>query len=250
MERDELLRERTEELQAEARRRLGAPPSPDDLLAYQEGRLAAADRLRVEEGVAAFPEAAGLLRDLARFPDVRPDPGVAVPPDAEVDARWRDFRERRHGARPEATTRPHPAGRWLRLAAVIVASAGLGLLAGIFLVPERARINLALASLSPAGEEGSRGPGERLRIPASAGGVLLSLGYAPGGAGAPPFELTIRSAEGGIVWSRGGLTPSPGGPFLVDLPADLFEDGRYRLELAVPGAGAPAAVYDLHVEVE
>lgn len=294
MERDERLQERIEGMQAEARERLGAPPSPEEILAYLEQRLAAPERLRVEEGVAAFPEAARLLRDLARFPDVRPDPGVAVPSEGQVDARWQEFRERRRAARRDGGTREggpelpggmpasggepvagrpgtattthrsafaqrRPAtgadaergraGHWLRLAALVVVSAGLGLLAGLLLAPEGGRINLALASLTPEDEGATRGAETVLRVPESAEGVLLSLGYA-GAARQAEYALTIRNAAGEEVWRRRGLTPAAGGSFLVALPADRLGPGRYRLELSAPGEAVPAAVYTLRIEVE
>ncbi len=295
MERDERLQERIEGMQAEARQRLGAPPTPEEILAYLEHRLAAAKRLRVEEGVAAFPEAARLLRDLARFPDVRPDPGVALPSQSRVDARWQAFRERRRGARldpqsssggteplggaaatgglkpgkpsgvqtaaplPGATPDPVLAAdsrshhtralRWLRLAALITVTAGLGLLVGLLVAPEGGRINLALASLTPVGDSASRGEATVVRLPESAEGVLLSLGYAAA-APHPEYTLAIRDERGDAVWQRRGLRPATGGSFLVVLPAGILEPGRYELELSVPGETVPAAAYALRLEAE
>lgn len=103
MERDDQeLRERIRAVQAEAGERLAAEPSPEQILAYHEGRLDPADRVAVEEGIAANPEAARLLRDLARFPEVKADPGVFVPSDEEVEAGWRAFQKARGG--PTAST--------------------------------------------------------------------------------------------------------------------------------------------------
>ena len=76
------------------RRELARPPSPDELVAYREGRLNPAERERVEQALGAFPEAARALRDIAAFPAVEPaDPADRLSQE-DVDARWEAFRRR------------------------------------------------------------------------------------------------------------------------------------------------------------
>ncbi len=275
MDRDEQeLRGRVRPLQAEARERLGAPPSPERLLAYHEGRLGTAERLEVEEGIAAFPEAGRLLLDLARFPAVEPAPEVEVPSDDEIAARWREFRAARRGVaagrdlehrplapvtplprRPESE-RPKPAQGYPRRWPVVLAAAAAALLAiglAYFLgtrgAGPEARTNLAFAALAPAGEGEGRGSAEvELQVPPSADGVLLSLGY-----GSPldsPVSLTVHDPRGRTVLRRDGLELGTGGTFLIDLPRQLLTPGVYRLEISAPGQPEPLAVYTVELTFE
>lgn len=250
MERDEQLRERIEELGAEARERLGAPPSPEQILAYHEGRLGPDERLAVEEGLAAFPDAARLLRDLVRFPDLEPAAGDAEPPDDEIDARWQEFRARRQptaGARRTASSTPRAVWSWLRLAAVAVLAAGLGYAVGSWSRAPESRVNLASAALMPVGSDTARGgEAEEVRLAEAAEGLVLSLYYPQ----APPaaYRLTVHRKDGDAVLERGGLAPPADDWFLVDLPPQGLTPGRYRIELTAPGA-APV-VYELRLSIE
>lgn len=275
MERDDQeLRERVLPLQAEARERLGAPPSPELLLAYHEGRLGTAERLEVEEGIAAFPEAGRLLLDLARFPAVEPAPGVEVPSDDEIAARWREFRAARRGTaagrdlerRPLApvtqlprrpgSEQPEPASRsarrwpvFLAAAAAVIVALGLAYLLGTRAAGPEARANLAFAALAPEGEGEGRGSAEvELHVPPSADGVLLSLGY-----GSPlegPVSLTVHNPRGRTVLRRDGLELGTGGTFLIDLPRQLLTPGVHRLEISAPGQPEPLAVYTVELTFE
>ncbi|HSS50120.1 MAG TPA: hypothetical protein VLX28_14375, partial [Thermoanaerobaculia bacterium] len=75
----------------------GEPPSPEELLAYRDGRLEPEERLRMEARIAVYPDAARALADLAAFPDVAPAPGTPELSDLsedEIGARWQAFRQR------------------------------------------------------------------------------------------------------------------------------------------------------------
>jgi hypothetical protein len=279
VERDEHeLLERVRPLQAEARERLAAPPSPEEILAYHEGRLDPAARLAVEEGIAAFPESGRLLRDLARFPEVEPDAGVAVPSDDEIDARWRQFQAARRrpagsaaGGRAAVAPAEDPPAprlapitplpirrepsridaprrrRWpvaLALAATLLLGLGLGYLLAPRETRPAGRVNLALAALAPQSEMTSRGAeATDLEVPAAADGVLLSIGY--GGSARPLYTLSVHDPRGRRILHRGDLAPDDSGTFLVELPRELLTPGRYRLELTASGEAEPLAVYDL-----
>jgi len=67
-------------------------PSAEELLAYRDGVLDGEERTRLEVRIAAFPDAARALEDLAAFPDVVPAPGVEPPSEEEIDRGWRSFR--------------------------------------------------------------------------------------------------------------------------------------------------------------
>lgn len=99
MDDDQRFREALREQAEQTRRRLVAPPTPDEVLAYVERRLAGAERERVADGIAAFPEATRLARDLARFPaveaDGEPEGGRGI--EAEAAAAWGVVRARLEG---------------------------------------------------------------------------------------------------------------------------------------------------------
>ncbi len=99
----------------------GAPsgePEPEELLDYLEGRLPPADEARVARQLAASPEAARALLDLA---DLEAAGAAAGTQPAELAARagWRDLERRLPAAAPR-TRRPP---RWLStLAAALLVS--------------------------------------------------------------------------------------------------------------------------------
>jgi hypothetical protein len=104
----------------------GAPsgePEPEELLDYLEGRLPPADEERVARQLAASPEAARALLDLA---DLEAAGAAAGTQPAELAARagWRDL-ERRLPAAAAPRRRPPP---WLSTlaAALLVSTVGLG----------------------------------------------------------------------------------------------------------------------------
>src|SRR5436309_13901561 len=90
---------------ARKRDELGGPPSPEELLAYRDGRLEPAERQRMEARIAVHPEAARALADLAAFPDVEPASGTPELSDEEIGARWQAFRQRL----PELPRQEEPA---------------------------------------------------------------------------------------------------------------------------------------------
>ncbi|MFP5287044.1 MAG: hypothetical protein ACLGI9_14985, partial [Thermoanaerobaculia bacterium] len=89
---------------AAKREELGGPPTPEELLAYRDGRLDPAARQSVEARLALHPDAARALADLAAFPEVEPAPGTAELSDEEVEARWMALREKLG----EVEKSPHP----------------------------------------------------------------------------------------------------------------------------------------------
>jgi len=101
--RDDLAATR-EAIMARKRKELGDPPTPEELLAYRDGRLDPAARERLEAQIAVYPDAARALADLAAFPDIEPGPGVPEISDEEIDAGWETFRQRL-----EKLPRPAPA---------------------------------------------------------------------------------------------------------------------------------------------
>src|SRR3954468_21816061 len=94
---------------AAQRNELGEPPSPEELLAYRDGRLDPEARQRIEDKIAIYPEAARALADLAAFPDVEAAPGTPELSDEEIGPRWQTFRLKLPELPPVPAAQPAPS---------------------------------------------------------------------------------------------------------------------------------------------
>lgn len=253
---------------ARRRRELVTPPSPEELIAYHEGRLAPTERERVERALGAFPEAARALRDMAAFPAVAADqPADRLSPE-QVAARWQAFRRRLAGAReagevesggaiavggaaassgpPVARRRTfRPGLRWLipaTIAAVVLLAAVAVWRSGRS--APRPAVNVAMATLSPLPAPGERGgAGREVSLPAAElrSGLLLRLDVV-GVERYSEYRLAVAGAEGRVSWRASGLRRRPDDTLTVFLPPALLAPGRYRLELSGVGARREEAV--------
>lgn len=248
-------------IMAAKREELGESPTPDELLAYREGRLDPAVRERLEARIAVYPEAARTLADLAAFPDIEPVPGVKDVSAEEVAARWQSFRQKlapssgddrspsrpsapepvpilRH--EPRAPQTPHaysgsPA-RGLAAAASVALAVGLGggYLAGRASLDPGAdsSINVTIRDLQPSGEGGERAgePSEPVKLPEESEELLLILSTDDPGTFAG-YTAEIVDAQGARVWSRDRLQPTEVGAFQVSFRRSVLPPGTYRIDL-------------------
>lgn len=257
---------------AAKRKELGGPPTPEELLAYRDGRLDPAERERLEARIAVYPDAARTLADLAAFPDIEPAPGVPDITPEEVAARWQSFRQRLaelpapQPAAPEekreapvVPLRPEPRPTpgippwWLAAAASAALAAGLG---SGYLAGRASRdplpvsaINVAIAELRPLEEGGIRAEPSAVDLPETAEGLVLILGLDDTDRFAE-YEAEILDEQGTQVWSRDGLQPTPLGTFHLSFPRTLLGPGQYRINLfGLDPAGQKSrlALYDLRL---
>jgi hypothetical protein len=240
-------------LMAAKRRDLGAPPTPEELLAYRDGLLAEADRERVERKIDAFPEAARALLDLEAFPDVEPAPGMRASTDEEIAAHWESFL-RRVETTPKTTAPPPtptiaanplepPRSRRasvpyeFRRAAVLLLTVGLAGTGGFFLGragrerPATPAVNVAIAELAPEEEGASRATSEAVEWPAESEGLVLVLS-ALGVRGYSEYQVAIFDVEGAPVSRRQGLQRNSEGTFSIGFQRGELEPGPYRLVLS------------------
>ncbi|HEX8616686.1 MAG TPA: hypothetical protein VF911_03775 [Thermoanaerobaculia bacterium] len=166
-----------EELAAEDRRSLGAPPTVEELEAYSRGELPQVDEARVRALLVAYPE---LARAMAiDFPDDDAQPGDDGFVSAEeVSRRLADFRRGVHAAPPVESA----AGRLLlfRYVPTAVAAALAIVFAGLYLRAETSARRLStemtrprlleVQQLTPDGRRGL--PGETT-ITVNGDGALL-----------------------------------------------------------------------------
>ena len=258
---------------AEERRRLGEPPTPDELIAYAEGTLPESERGRIEAFTTADPQVARTLIDLESFPEVEPAAAGEELSEDELAAGWEDLRDglREAGVlpgEPAAVGPPAPppgrrgaalGSRAGQLAAVLaVTTVGLGLyVAGLHLSgrvggPGPPRLNPVVKSLLPVGAGGERSSGEveAVALPPTSDSLVLILSVLEAPA-TPGIRLEVYDASGRRVWQTGGLVRNPDGTFSVDLPRGLLAPGRYRLELVgTDGRHRPIATYELDLAIE
>jgi len=245
-----------EAIMARKREELGEPPTPEELLAYRDGRLAPAARDLLEARIAVHPDAARALADLAAFPDVEPEPGAPDLSAEEIDFGWEAFRrklEKLPKPAPAPTRRPTPGSSTWRLAAAAVLLLTVGLVTG-YLAGRASRstpgsevkphLNVTIAELAPVGdeEESLRAPTASVELPPESEELLLILSL-PETRPFASYTAEIHDREGRRLWSGEGLRLTPLGTFQLSFPRDAFAAGTYRIDVfGVERAGRPTKV--------
>jgi hypothetical protein len=206
-------------LAEEARRSAGQhpQPEPEELLDYLEGRLSAADEERLGRQLAADPEAARALLDLADLTAAGTAAGTQ-PPELAVRAAWRDIRDKL----PEAARRPRRLPPVLSAIAASLLLTTLGLGSWVWRLQDELRRPVVVRNLVLYASRTEAEPAVEL-----APGEMAHLVIAPG-AGEPcpsytaevvgPRERDRRAVE---------LQPDP----LGNLVLGLREPGAYTLRL-------------------
>lgn len=256
-----------EAIMARKREELGGAPTPEELLAYREGRLDAAARESVEARMALYPEAARALADLAAFPDVEAGPETPELSEADIEARWQSFRPQLKDlprsvpvVAPLAETPRRSPPSWRRpamaeaAALLLAAGALLGFFAGRWsrTAPEpalRPALNPTIVELAPEGDDGARAaPVPAEMLPGSEELVLvLALPATPAFSN---YAAEIVDAEGRSLWSGEGLHPTPLGTVQLSFPRATLGPGSYRIELSGLEAGRREGVGRYEVRVE
>jgi hypothetical protein len=232
-------------------------PEPDELIDYLEGRLSAAEREEIEEAAAHHPEVARELAELAAFPGTDPDAGVPPLGEDELTASWQRFRPRLASLRPSSPPARRATVRWTlaHAAALFFFLTTLALLVALArdtFAPPAPLPNVAVAELSPVGEEVRRADGEpTVRLATEAQPLLVVLALAEARE-FPAYRLTLTTASGESLWRTDELHRFDDGTFRLLLPRQLVAEGRYRLELFGRGddGDVPLARYELSVETE
>lgn len=246
----------------EARRRLGTHPTPDELLAYQEGKLAAEDQERMQDHLALCRDCARVVLDLESFPDVEPVREEQRVTDWQVAAAWRRLAAQ-EGISPPARSSPRrswsmlfsPGFAYAMAASILMAALGLGSwviqLRGQIDDLSRPRVNVFLSDLVPQSSELERGVGDRIRVPAWTERVLLLLNLADLRS-FPEYLVEISGREGRELWSNRELRRSPDGNFTLEVHRRFLPAGEYRIALyGLEGeARTPMATYAMEIEYE
>jgi hypothetical protein len=220
------------------RRARGEHPSPEELLDYHLGDLAAGERERLQEHLAVCADCSRTVLDLAAFPEVEPDGGSGAPAEAE----WERLRRQAFPGRRPATVQ-------LRTWGLLAASLLIAVLGGYWAGRQsRPAAEVFVASLVPIEEVRSASEPEFVRVPRWARAVVLSLLPPPGSESRPDYEVELVDQGGKVVWGRGGLRANADGEVAVSVPR--LPAGTYGINLyGLPGR-TPAGEYAVQLEYE
>ena len=246
------LKTAIEDFLAEARRDLAPHPTPDELVAYGAGELAAAKATRVEGHLVLCPHCLEMLLDLGRMPD--PDFGSEHrTTTAEKAAAWQALQPRLAAEAPPEAPRHRPGLRlpsprgglalflasprpaWALAASLLVAVVGLSLRTwhlerGIADL-SHPQVNAPVVDLFPASPlRGEQGEGAVVELaPASRFfALILSPKGTPDYVG---YRVEIVDSGGRVVWSGEGLEKDRHGSFTMILARRFLGPGEYRLRL-------------------
>jgi len=243
-------------IMAARREELGEPPSPEELLAYRDGRLEPEKRARLETAMALHPDAARALADLAAFPDVEAAPGTPEITEEDVTARWQAFQKRlpeRPAVAPDVSPRRASRRRFPWRAAAALVLFGFGWLAGFFEHMWQGAgpaINVQTAELLPRqGDELRSAPSPVERQNGSEELMLVLGGDLHGERAFTEYEADVHDAAGRRLWSRHGLRPTALGTFQLAFHRAALRPGTYRIDLFGRGAEGRTrlATYDLRL---
>jgi hypothetical protein len=237
-------------IMAARREQVGGPPTPEELLAFRDGRLEPEERERIAARIALDADSARALADLAAFPAVEPAPGVRELSEEEITAGWQAFRRGLPvapavpGAASVSSVAPPaaaPRKRWpapsLRLAAAALIGLGVGWIAGFsghsWLDRPGSAINTQIEELTPSGGNGGvRSAASPLTLQETSEELLLVLGARTGEErDFPRYEVEIEDPAGRRVWSRNGLRPTALGTFHLSFRRGVLPPGSYTIAL-------------------
>lgn len=206
-------------------------PSPEDLVAYRQGRLEPAEAENLQDHLVLCPECADHLAELESFVEA----GSQGPPQArslpETSA-WRALQSRlRAPGRPALQA---------LAASLLVAALGLGFWAfhqhgaAVELREQLARLSqpqpaATLVDLYPA--SGVRGvDGGPSPVDLGAADHLTVILHVPESPDAPAYEVDIVGSRGRTLWS-GRVSMDAHGTLTLGIPRSFLDAGEYRIVL-------------------
>lgn len=261
MTRNSEWQEANRELMEEARRRLGGPPTEEEMLAFGRGELPEAEEERIRELLVAYPEVARLYGE--PFPEAPRAGDPDFVPESRVDAGWHALQARLGIA--AGSSLPNGAGprqarvfSFRHLPTTIAAALAL-VFFGLFVHAEsRARqfaregalprVLGAAQELMPTNTRGS-GPPTMLRKDGEAYLLQPRLG---GQVRYPAYVLELRHGSD-VIWENRSARPDQEEAFQITVPHHFLREGEaYRLDVyGVNGeTREQVAGYDLAVPVE
>lgn len=212
-------------------------PKVEDLVGYQEDRLANDDAERIRRHVVACPECARELLELEGLDFESRSDRSLLPNSAETAEDWAEFQQRVAANWPQPTPRNIRPPWWALAAAVAVAAVfgfwlGLNHRSSIPPAPTNlADIQPLGLDLLPDGEALSREvTTENVQIPGGVDALFLRL-HLGDQTIYETYSIAVVNADGVTIWSQQGLLRQPEGGFVLLMPRTAVSSGRYQLQL-------------------
>ncbi|HUP59654.1 MAG TPA: hypothetical protein VNA69_04465 [Thermoanaerobaculia bacterium] len=216
----------SQHLMASDRRRLGDPPTPEELLAYTRGELSADEEARLQERLVCYPE---LVRTITEpFPTEGAEPGDPdFMPDEELGKHWASMQSRLR-RKPAEGARVVQFWRYSAVAAALIAVV-LG--AMLWVVTSRApepRLVWEEQVLMP---DGRRGPESQPQTLTAQGESIVLIAPLIGAQKFDHYRLEITNqATARVIWSTTGVQPhEENNSFLIIVPRRFFRPGTYEI---------------------
>ena len=261
---DAVIDHAARQLAREAKDAVSDHPDVEDLIAYQEERLAEDRRERVRQHLVDCPQCAREVLELEDFHLEEAAEPAFEPSAAETTEDWAAFSRRVAEEAPEAEIAspnsasgpgairapmppPAPPGPgWWAVAAAMVLAAGLGYwIAGLNSsgsgAPTAVAGHLFELDLLPDGEALIRDSETAMAVPASADILLLRL-YLGDQTPRDAYRAEILNARSALVWRRADVRRQPAGHFLLMVERRDLPPGPYRLEVTGITGGEPIPV--------
>lgn len=202
---------------AERRRRLGPPPTNEELFAFMRGELSADDEARVRELLIAYPE---LARAMAE-----PFPEEGDLSEIELAVHWKSLQTRIHGDPAQRRVRFWRRTSAALAAAMILAFGGIVWQRQASLAP---RVTTAMHLLLP---DGQRGPEDAATL-ITAGGdpfLLVVSMINPRVFEQYRLELITAGTPPRTLWSSEPMRRPDNDTFRIVLPGGFLAPGRYQV---------------------
>ncbi len=225
--------------------------TPDQVVAYYEGELAAQDEERVQDHLALCQECADLALDYQAFPEIEPaSEGLRASP-AEAD--WQAVRSRLFN---------HRSSFWLSQA--LAASFFLTTLGAAYLASyyrgklselSEPRFIDVVSDLTPEEDPMLQDESEAVTtVPPRASHLIFVLHppILPSEADYLVEILESPSPDAEVLWSGRGLEPTADGYFVLEMTRGFLPGGSYRVRLSTLEGERKHAVahYTLRIEYE
>jgi hypothetical protein len=239
-------------------------PEPETLAAYHGGELPEDEAQRLQEHLLACPECAALLLDLDGLAD--PGFGAGSLSAADQEALWgRIAAEIQKEApalapvvplrRPSRSSRSTPQPRWLQALAAALLAATVGLSAWVASLRHtvealnRPEPNAPVIDLYSGTSRSAGSPRPGAIVPGNFRFFTVIL-HPPHARSTSRYRVEIVRAEGGSVWSRGGIMPDPLGPLPLTLTRSLIGPGEYWIRLFEETGNPKEPLVDYGLRIE
>jgi hypothetical protein len=250
--------EANEQLKAEARKELGAPPTAEEMLAYSRGELSESEVEKIQDLLVAYPEVARMYG--APFPEPPREGDADAVSQDEVRAGWSALQARLGRAETPAAAHPEARRRRLlfhpRVPAAIAAALAV-VFCGLFVQAEsraryherEGRLPRILGAPQELDPDGNRGPSAPTMLQDDGEAYLLKLRLV-NHVRHPHYRIVLQDTNGATLWTNNSAHPDQDDAFQIVIPHGFLTAGvTYRfLVFGVDGETPTlAGTYDVAV---